>query len=86
MDLGNVRATKPHALSSVKNDGTDGITLLTHNPVGKPEPLPLSRLDPQRLRLVAVGSLSSGHAHAEVHAIVLIAEKEVRNRRDDYFV
>jgi len=29
-----------HALSSVKSDGTDGITLLNTNPVGNPEPLP----------------------------------------------
>jgi hypothetical protein len=29
-----------HAVSSVKNDGTDGITLLNSNPVGPPVPLP----------------------------------------------
>jgi hypothetical protein len=29
-----------HAVSSVKNDGTDGITLLNSNPVGLPVPLP----------------------------------------------
>jgi hypothetical protein len=29
-----------HAVSSVKNDGTDGITLLTSNPVGLPAKLP----------------------------------------------
>jgi hypothetical protein len=29
-----------HAVSSVKNDGTDGITLLNSNPVGLPQPLP----------------------------------------------
>jgi hypothetical protein len=29
-----------HALSSIKSDGTDGITLLTSNPVGAPAPLP----------------------------------------------
>jgi len=29
-----------HAVSSVKDDGTDGITLLNSNPVGKPERLP----------------------------------------------
>jgi hypothetical protein len=29
-----------HAVSSVKNDGTDGITLLNSNPVGPPAPLP----------------------------------------------
>jgi hypothetical protein len=29
-----------HAVSSVKSDGTDGITLLTSNPVGFPAPLP----------------------------------------------
>ena len=26
-----------HAVSSIKNDGTDGITLLTTNPVGSPQ-------------------------------------------------
>jgi hypothetical protein len=31
-----------HSVSSVKNDGTDGITLLTSNPVGAPTPLPSS--------------------------------------------
>jgi hypothetical protein len=31
-----------HAVSSVKSDGTDGITLLTTNPVGAPAPLPSS--------------------------------------------
>jgi hypothetical protein len=31
-----------HATSSVKRDGTDGITLLTTNPVGLPAPLPSS--------------------------------------------
>jgi hypothetical protein len=29
-----------HAVSSVKDDGTDGITLLNSNPVGLPQPLP----------------------------------------------
>jgi hypothetical protein len=29
-----------HAVSSVESDGTDGITLLTSNPVGFPKPLP----------------------------------------------
>jgi hypothetical protein len=29
-----------HAVSSVKSDGTDGITLLTSNPVGRPQALP----------------------------------------------
>ncbi len=29
-----------HSVSSVKSDGTDGITLLNSNPVGKPTPLP----------------------------------------------
>lgn len=29
-----------HAVSSVKDDGTDGITLLNSNPVGEPAPLP----------------------------------------------
>lgn len=31
-----------HSVSSVKSDGTDGITLLTSNPVGLPTPLPSS--------------------------------------------
>jgi hypothetical protein len=31
-----------HSVSSVKNNGTDGITLLTSNPVGAPTPLPSS--------------------------------------------
>ncbi len=31
-----------HSVSSVKNDGTDGITLLTSNPTGAPVPLPSS--------------------------------------------
>lgn len=31
-----------HSVSSVKNDGTDGLTLLNSNPVGKPTPLPSS--------------------------------------------
>jgi hypothetical protein len=29
-----------HAVSSVNANGTDGITLLTSNPVGRPKPLP----------------------------------------------
>jgi len=29
-----------HAVSSIKNDGTDGISLLNSNPVGLPQPLP----------------------------------------------
>jgi hypothetical protein len=29
-----------HAVSSVKSDGTDGLTLLNSNPVGFPAPLP----------------------------------------------
>jgi hypothetical protein len=29
-----------HSVSSVKNDGTDRLTLLTTNPVGPPTPLP----------------------------------------------
>ena len=40
MDLKQASCISCHALSSVKSDGTDGITLLTYNPVGKPEPLP----------------------------------------------
>ena len=31
-----------HAGSSIKNDGTDGITLPMSNPVGRPKPLPSS--------------------------------------------
>jgi len=31
-----------HAASAIKNDGTDGITLLMSNPVGRPQPLPSS--------------------------------------------
>jgi hypothetical protein len=31
-----------HAVSSIKNDGTDGITLLTTNPIGRPQALPSS--------------------------------------------
>ena len=42
MNLKESSCISCHALSSVKNDGTDGITLLTptNNPVGEPEPLP----------------------------------------------
>jgi hypothetical protein len=40
MDLKQSSCISCHALSSVKNDGTDGINLLTSNPVGEPEPLP----------------------------------------------
>jgi hypothetical protein len=40
MDLKQSSCISCHALSSVKSDGTDGITLLTSFPVGKPEPLP----------------------------------------------
>ncbi len=31
-----------HSVSSIENNGTDGITLLNSNPVGKPQPLPSS--------------------------------------------
>jgi hypothetical protein len=40
MNLKESSCISCHALSSVKNDGTDGITLLTYNPVGEPAPLP----------------------------------------------
>ncbi len=40
MDLKQASCISCHALSSVKSDGTDGITLLTSNPVGEPQPLP----------------------------------------------
>jgi hypothetical protein len=40
MNLKDASCISCHAISSVKNDGTDGITLLTGNPVGEPEPLP----------------------------------------------
>jgi hypothetical protein len=40
MNLKQASCISCHAVSSVKNDGTDGITLLTNNPVGEPEPLP----------------------------------------------
>ncbi len=40
MNLKEASCISCHALSSVKNDGTDGITLLTNNPVGEPGPLP----------------------------------------------
>jgi len=40
MPLDQASCISCHAVSSVKKDGTDGITLLTSNPVGKPEPLP----------------------------------------------
>ena len=40
MNLKQSSCISCHSLSSVKNDGTDGITLLTNNPVGEPEPLP----------------------------------------------
>jgi hypothetical protein len=42
MDLKQASCITCHALSSVKNDGTDGITLLTYNPIGEPAPLPSS--------------------------------------------
>jgi hypothetical protein len=40
MNLKEASCISCHALSSVKSDGTDGITLLTNNPVGEPQPLP----------------------------------------------
>ena len=41
MNLKQSSCISCHALSSVKKDGTDGITLLpNNNPVGEPEPLP----------------------------------------------
>jgi hypothetical protein len=42
MNLKQSSCISCHSLSSVKKDGTDGITLLTNNPVGEPEPLPSS--------------------------------------------
>jgi hypothetical protein len=40
MPLSQASCISCHAVSSVKSDGTDGITLLTSNPVGAPKPLP----------------------------------------------
>jgi hypothetical protein len=42
MDLKQSSCISCHALSSVKNDGSDGIVYLTptNNPVGEPAPLP----------------------------------------------
>jgi hypothetical protein len=40
MNLKQASCISCHSLSSVKSDGTDGITLLTSNPVGEPQPLP----------------------------------------------
>lgn len=40
MNLKEASCISCHALSSVKKDGTDGITLLTSSPVGEPQPLP----------------------------------------------
>jgi hypothetical protein len=40
MNLKEASCISCHAISSVKNDGTEGITLLNGNPVGEPEPLP----------------------------------------------
>ncbi len=40
MNLKEASCISCHAISSVKSDGTDGITLLNGNPVGEPEPLP----------------------------------------------
>jgi hypothetical protein len=42
MSLSQSSCISCHAVSSVKSDGTDGITLLTSNPVGVPKPLPSS--------------------------------------------
>ena len=42
MNLKQSSCISCHALSSIKKDGTDGITLLTSFPVGEPEPLPSS--------------------------------------------
>ncbi len=38
--LGQASCISCHAVSSINSDGTDGITLLNSNPVGKPQPLP----------------------------------------------
>ena len=40
MPLSQASCISCHAVSSIKNNGTDGITLLTTNPVGVPKPLP----------------------------------------------
>ena len=40
MPLSQASCISCHAVSSIKNNGTDGITLLTTNPVGAPKPLP----------------------------------------------
>jgi hypothetical protein len=40
MPLSQSSCISCHAVSSVKSDGTDGIKLLTSNPVGAPKPLP----------------------------------------------
>ncbi len=40
--LGQSSCISCHAVSSIKSDGTDGITLLNSNPVGKPVALPSS--------------------------------------------
>ncbi|HEU0219045.1 MAG TPA: hypothetical protein VFQ90_20480, partial [Stellaceae bacterium] len=40
MPLSQASCISCHAVSSIENDGTDGITLLTTNPVGAPKPLP----------------------------------------------
>ncbi len=54
-----------HAVSSIKNDGTDGITLLTTNPVGKPAALPSSSW----LRRDFVWSLSTACPEFPVSAL-----------------
>jgi hypothetical protein len=40
MPLSQSSCISCHAVSSIKSNGTDGITLLTSNPVGRPKPLP----------------------------------------------
>jgi hypothetical protein len=40
MPLSQSSCISCHAVSSIESNGTDGITLLTSNPVGAPKPLP----------------------------------------------
>lgn len=40
LNLNHTSCMSCHAASSVENNGTDGITLLTSSPIGKPAPLP----------------------------------------------
>ena len=40
MSLSQASCISCHAVSSIRTDGADGITLLTSNPVGAPKPLP----------------------------------------------